>query len=163
MYIGIVLNYNLNPAFARLTINIAPNWLLALIFTCMGILACLCLLVAPIPAWWKLLVACVMATLTIYSILEHALLRLPSSIKQLAFRQQQWVMTDAKAVKHHVKLQGSSFVSAYFSVINLTVEGERFTRSILIIPSRVDADAFRRLRIVLRWHKDISHENLEHN
>lgn len=155
MYIGIELNYNLNPAFARLTIHIAPNLLLLVVFATVGLLACVTVFVVPIALGWQLSATGLIVLLTIHAIFEHALLKLPYSIVQLSYRHEQWLITDAKGQTHQVKIHGSSFVAAYCSVINVKIDGDKMMRTVLITPSRVDADAFRRLRVLFRWNVDL--------
>lgn len=45
----------------------------------------------------------------------------------------------------------SSFVTPYLTVLNFRIEGQRRLRHLIIVPDRVDADAFRHLRVWLRW------------
>ena len=49
------------------------------------------------------------------------------------------------------EIHPSSFVTPYLAVLNYCVEGRRVLSHLLIVPDRVDADGFRRLRVWLRW------------
>jgi hypothetical protein len=44
-----------------------------------------------------------------------------------------------------------SFVAPWLVVVRWRPEGRRFTRPVLVPPDAVDGDAFRRLRVLLRW------------
>ena len=48
-------------------------------------------------------------------------------------------------------IQGSTFVAPYLTVLNLKPENRFFTRSVVIFPDSIDAEAYRRLRVLLRW------------
>lgn len=44
-----------------------------------------------------------------------------------------------------------SFVAPWLTVIHWRPAGSRWTRTILLLPDMVEANAFRRLRVLLRW------------
>ena len=46
---------------------------------------------------------------------------------------------------------GTSYVSASLTVLNLKLAGRRVVEHILIVPDNVDPEAFRELRVLLRW------------
>ncbi len=48
-------------------------------------------------------------------------------------------------------LLGSSFVSPWLTVLNLRPEGRWRTVSLVILPDAVEREAFRQLRVLLRW------------
>ncbi len=48
-------------------------------------------------------------------------------------------------------IQSSTFVAPYLTVLNLKPENQFFTRSVVILPDSIDADVFRRLRVLLKW------------
>lgn len=49
------------------------------------------------------------------------------------------------------RLLGSSFVAPWLTVINLRPEGSWRARHAVMLPDAVEAEAFRRLRVMLRW------------
>jgi toxin CptA len=51
----------------------------------------------------------------------------------------------------HYRIVGSSFLSRVLTVLNLRGESAWGVRSVLISADSVDPDAFRRLRVWLRW------------
>jgi toxin CptA len=44
-----------------------------------------------------------------------------------------------------------SLVTHYLAVLNLSVRGSRMARSIVLLPDAMDKEAFRRLRVWLKW------------
>lgn len=46
---------------------------------------------------------------------------------------------------------GNTFVAPYLTVLSLKPAGEFFMRSVVILPDGIDAEAFRQLRVWLRW------------
>lgn len=49
------------------------------------------------------------------------------------------------------RLCPGSFVAPWLVVVRWRPEGARFTRTVLVPPDAVEPDAFRRLRVLLRW------------
>lgn len=52
---------------------------------------------------------------------------------------------------HEAELLGSSFVAPYLTVLNLKPVGSILARHAVIVPDNVDAEAFRKLRVLLKW------------
>lgn len=48
-------------------------------------------------------------------------------------------------------LAGGCFVAPWLTVVRWRPEGARFSRALVLAPDAVDAEAFRRLRVLLRW------------
>lgn len=48
-------------------------------------------------------------------------------------------------------IQGNTFVAPYLTVLNLKPENHFFSRSVVILPDSIDAEVFRRLRVLLKW------------
>ena len=53
--------------------------------------------------------------------------------------------------QHQASLLGSSFVAPYLTVLNLKPSHGRLARHVVILPDAVDAERFRKLRVLLRW------------
>jgi len=49
------------------------------------------------------------------------------------------------------RLAAGSFVAPWLTVVRWRPDGARFTRTVMVPPDAVDPDAFRRLRVLLRW------------
>lgn len=59
--------------------------------------------------------------------------------------------TTRAGVTQEATLLGSSFVAPYLTVLNLHPEGRRLARHAVILGDAVDAEAFRKLRVKLKW------------
>jgi hypothetical protein len=49
------------------------------------------------------------------------------------------------------RIRPGSFVAPWLTIVRWRPEGARFDRTIPVFPDMLDADAFRRLRVLLRW------------
>lgn len=115
---------------------------------------------AVIPLVWFLSVALsfkcaamLMVVISLYYYLEQdALLNFPRSVVLLT-------LTDGKNCMFKMRngseeesvVLGISYVSAYLTVLILHPMHHWSLRSVIIVPDNVDAEEFRRLRILLRW------------
>lgn len=125
-------------------------------------LACMLIIAhcAVIPLVWFLSVALsfkcaamLMVVISLYYYLEQdALLNFPRSVVLLT-------LTDGKNCMFKMRngseeesvVLGISYVSAYLTVLILHPMHHWSLRSVIIVPDNVDAEEFRRLRILLRW------------
>jgi toxin CptA len=102
-------------------------------------------------------IICVPAALSaIYFIAQDALLILPRSLTGLDLNgRNELTVTDRRGIQTAVTVMPSTFVAAYLTVLNVRLEDSRFwQRNLILTPDRVDQDAFRQLRVWLRWHND---------
>jgi len=53
--------------------------------------------------------------------------------------------------RHEAALLGTSFVAPYLTVLNLKPTDSRAARHAVILPDNVDAECFRKLRVLLKW------------
>jgi hypothetical protein len=121
-----------------------------------------------------MMILCVVSS-SIYAILYHALLKLPWSLVCLSCNQKgQWQVLNLQGKTMPVTMHASSFVSSYLTVVNMTEVNMTVANmyearhkkmfTMLVFPHRVDAEAFRRLRVHLRWRAIHRHdsESAEH-
>lgn len=59
-----------------------------------------------------------------------------------------------------MNIEPDSFVSAYLTILHVVAEGFRWFniwqhRYVILLKDNTDADLFRKLRVYLRWHKNI--------
>jgi toxin CptA len=83
---------------------------------------------------------------------RHAVLRTSQSVVAIEIRDQ--FVAAIETPKHgwrSARILGSTFVTSALTVLNLRVDGERLTRHVVLVPGNVDADEFRRIRVLLRW------------
>jgi toxin CptA len=57
----------------------------------------------------------------------------------------------ADGSRNRGKLLNGSFVAPWLVIVRWLPEGGRFSRTVVIAPDSVGADAYRRLRVLLRW------------
>lgn len=141
-------NYNVGP----IELDLKSSCWLAGIFAGAVLGACLVLAYVPLDYRIKLPLAAAVIIAGIYHTLRDALLVMPKSIVRLTLSSKgKFHMVSRNGVETAVSILPSSFVMPYLTVLNFKT-GKRFTgRSIVITPDRVDEEAFRRLRVWLRW------------
>jgi hypothetical protein len=107
-----------------------------------------------IPLAIKAALAIAVAASLVWSLQRHALLRATRSVIALEVRDR---LTAAIQGRDHVwrdaRVLGTTYVSAALTVLNLRVPGERLPRHVLLVPDNVDEQAFRRIRVLLRWFR----------
>ncbi len=60
---------------------------------------------------------------------------------------------DLDGTWHAGQVRAGSFVLPALTIVRWRPRGSRFDRTVLLLPGMVDPDAFRRVRIALRWEK----------
>jgi toxin CptA len=122
-------------------------------FACASAGACLILLFMPLPLWIGLPL-CMMAAVSGYYHVMDALLRLPWSL--IAFElngKGELHVLRRDGSRHHAQILPTSVVTPSLTLLNFKVGDTVWRRHMLITPDRVDAEAFRRLRVWLRWSR----------
>ncbi|MBI2311386.1 MAG: hypothetical protein HYU77_02655 [Betaproteobacteria bacterium] len=88
----------------------------------------------------------------IYLVMRHGRLSLPGSVVGLEMNQDgTWFLHERGGRKRMAVLLDECHASPHLAVIRFRPAGRRLARSIVILPDAVDPEAFRRLRIWLRW------------
>lgn len=140
--------------FSSLSVIINPSYTLAFLFGMLGSFALLCLIYLPVDIEVKCLIALLVISVITYMIRLHTFLNMPNSVRELTLNPKgEWSIKRHDGRIEPVTFDGTSFVAAYAAVINLKVRNQKGLTSVLLIPSRVDAQVFRRLRILLKWTK----------
>jgi toxin CptA len=107
---------------------------------------------AGLPWWVNLLLAVAVAVSAAHTIALHAWHSLHASLVALELSDEcQLKVQDHRGEWRNAELLPSTFVTPRLTVLNLRFDGARLARHIIIVPDRVDAEAFRRLRVLLRW------------
>jgi len=146
-------HYNAKQAAQKsVFIALQPSTFLALLYGALGIFACFCLLFLPIHAIFISILCLGIVLCVAHIVLLHALLKLPRSLTTLSLNSKnQWLVKNKQGEEVQVMIQNNTFVSPYFTVINLYETQKRKHHFMLIIPQRVDVEAYRKLRVLLRW------------
>ena len=104
------------------------------------------------PAWMKASIAIAIAASLLYSLLHTALLKTAGAIVAVEIREQAVSSFQTRRGDwRDCRLSGSSYVSSWLTVLVLHEENRWPARYVVIMPDNVDADEFRRLRVLLRW------------
>ena len=112
-----------------------------------------CLVVLPLlalPRWSVAALMAIVAGSLAYHLWRDAWLRAPDSCIALLLERNDAVLTlrDGNQLRGRVE-QG--LVTPMLTVLNVLPDGARATRSLVILPDSLSAEAFRQLRVLLRW------------
>jgi toxin CptA len=138
-------------------LNFKPSVTLCVLLMLMTAVAC-CIVILQSWQWpIKLALLLLIVPAATYAFLLHGLLRLPWSVVALTInsvQQLQLRRRDGKLLD--VVVHGSSVVLPYLTIINSQLEAATWRHlfavcSVIILPDAVDAIAYRRLRVWLRW------------
>lgn len=146
-------HYNVKP----IRLDFKPSRLLVGILAAVGTGACTIIICMPLDSLLKAALCLAVLLATSYHIADKALLRMPWSCTGLVLDTKGELNVSTRAGdEHKITVLGSSFVASYLTVLNYRVSGKYWQRSLVILPDHVDADAFRQLRVWLRWSRQVS-------
>jgi len=132
-------------------LNLKPSHLLAIILASASAGACLILTCMPLPLWAKLVAAVLIVMSAAYHVLD-LMLRWPSSLVSLEVNSKGELQVMRKdAQKLSAVVLPDRVVFPWLTVLNIRTDQIRWARHVLITPDRVEPDAFRQLRVWLRW------------
>jgi toxin CptA len=139
---------------ARVRIAVRPSRVLTGVLGFAHAVALAIALIVALPLWAKLLLGAAIAASCGWSIYRSALLLHGDAIVELEVGEggDASLRTRDDAWRKG-QVQGTSLVLAWLTVLNVRPDGERRVRHVAILPDNVDADAFRTLRVLLRWSK----------
>jgi toxin CptA len=140
-------------------LDFKPSIVLTLIIGAIG-LGAGAILILPTLIWQiKLILGIAILSALIYSICQYGLLLLPSSCLALnisSSNQVHLVYRNGKVLS--VEVCRDSVVTPYLTVVNCKVQDANifsrlFPPHLMILPDMLEAEAFRQLRVWLRWGK----------
>jgi hypothetical protein len=135
-----------------LRVQLAPSRRIAAALLAAHMLAGASLWVSPLPAWAALTLIAMLAAHAAISVRRHAFLDADGALLELELRDDGTLSACTREGRWLAcELVGSGFVSSAFTAITLRADGERRVRSVLIAADCMERDAFRRLRVWLRW------------
>ena len=142
------------PAPVKLRIAIGPSRTLTGVLGIAHIAALVVTVVVALSTWVKLLIAMALVTSGTWSILRSALQRGSSAIVELEVEAGGRILCRTPdGPWREGQVLSSSFVSPWLTVLNLRVAGAIRARHLVILPDNAEKDAFRRLRVLLRWSR----------
>jgi toxin CptA len=135
-----------------LNLVLRPSRALCVVLTLAHIAAGVILIPLDIPGWTKLATLAAIAGSLVHALWRHALLRSGASVVEIQFLGEDRAALRARSgARHQARILGTTYVSPLLTTINLQVAGCAFRRHVLIVPDNADTDAFRQLRLLLRW------------
>jgi len=141
-------HYNVKPVH----LSLKPSYWLATILGISSLGACIIVICMPMPISLRIVICVPVILAALYFIAEQALVLLPWSLTGLALNAKGELSAMRKdGLNSAASVQPSSFVAAYLTVLNLKVSDSRWRKNLVLTPDRVDAEAFRLLRVWLRW------------
>jgi toxin CptA len=138
----------------KLRITIGPSRILATVLAVAHSAALAVMLIVTLPAWARLLMAAAIIASGAWSILRAALQRSRSAIVELEAGEGGRISCRTRDGRwREGQVLASSFVSPWLTVLNLRVAGAARATHLLILPDNLEKEAFRRLRVLLRWSR----------
>jgi toxin CptA len=102
--------------------------------------------------WWKLALTLLLAASAVFYVRRDALLAAADSIVAVEVEADRTCGVQLKSSEwRECVLLDTSFVSPYFTILNLKRKNAWFARHVVILPDSLSKDEFRRSRVWLRW------------
>lgn len=135
-----------------LSITLRHSYLLVLFLVAMHALALACVWLVPLALAAKIGVAVGVVSSLVLSLRHHVWRAGRRCVRAIRLNGECDISLQGQdGVWLEVKLLPNSFVSPYLTVLNLSLEGERRARHVVLLPDVMDAEQFRQLRVWLRW------------
>lgn len=129
-----------------------PSRMLTVLLLSVSLAACLILLCMPVLSWLKALAILLISLATIWHVAKNALLLLSKSIIKLELTSEaEFFVTQRDGQKIKAEVLTTSFVAWYLVMLNLKLPDSRLVRHVVLMPDMLDGEAFRQLRVWLRW------------
>lgn len=133
-----------------LSLVIRPAPRLSLLLALLHGGAAACVVIVPLPGLLQVSLVVLLAAAASHAVWRHGLGRHPRAIRRLDLDAEGRVyLMDGSGQPQPARIQASSVVTPWLTVLDFATETGR--RSLLLTPERVDAEAYRRLRVWLRW------------
>lgn len=108
--------------------------------------------IAPLQDGIQFVVSLLLLASGLFYLRRDCLLLAPGSIVSLRFDQEGACSYQVRGGEwSETTLLGSSLVTPWLSVLNYRPEAGRGMRSVVLFPDSIDADDYRKLRVLLRW------------
>lgn len=105
-----------------------------------------------LPVLLKIGMTLLLAGSLYYNFRQFAWLNSPQAIVKLQLSGRNGCRVSLLTNDHlDCRIDGNTFVASYMVVLCLQAEHAVWRRTIIILPDAIDAEAFRRLRVWLRW------------
>lgn len=134
-----------------MNVRLKPSRRLVLVLAAAHSVAALLLWPLDMPSWLKVLGTLALAASLAYYVLHYAWLRMPGSVVALEVKHDGMGFRTRDGEWEACRPLPSSYVSSYFTILNLRAGDSRFARHVVILPDSLDAEDYRLLRVLLRW------------
>lgn len=132
--------------------QLQPSRLLAAILIIAHVTALCLLLTLPLDAGLLAGATLLLVFSADFSISRHALLRHARSVVRLELTDREHLRWQTRAGSWQSgRILGSSTVAPWLTVLNVRCDGRRWPLHVVLLTDSLDAAAFRRLRVWLRW------------
>lgn len=111
----------------------------------------LALLLVPASLWLAFPAMCLLLASFAYHLRRHAWLRASSACIALRFEAEGVQLMMGNGAQLEGEISADSFVTPMLTIINVLVPAQRARCSIVILPDSMGREAFRQLRVRLRW------------
>lgn len=138
-----------------LRITLRPSWILTAILAAAHGGAIAVVVAVGMPPWLQWIAVTALVVNFTWDVRRSALLRSPDAVVAIEI-----AADDAFSIQTRrggwieCKVLGSTYVTAFLSILNLEAQGSGGTRRAVILPDSIDAEDFRKLRVWLRWKRD---------
>lgn len=144
-------NAGSDPAW-RVVIAIGPSRLVARFVTGLAAVALASVLVSGVAWTWATVAGCALVAAAVSAIRREAFREGRGSVSRLTVDLDGGVEAKGDSGPARIgHLASGSFVAPWLVVVRWRPQGARFPRTVLVPPDAVAPDAFRRLRVLLRW------------
>ena len=134
---------------------VRPSRYLTIVLSIAHVAAAVLVLELQLPVAVMMFHCAVITASFAHALLHHALWRTPDAI--VAARLADATEASLKRRDGRVidaDILGTTYVTPSLTVLNVRERGARAARHIVLVPDNIDAEAFRRLRVLLRWSRD---------
>jgi hypothetical protein len=104
-----------------------------------------------LSAWSRLALAAMVLCSLVYYLRHEVWLAAPSSCTGLVLDGENAVLVLRNGSHLRGRIAGGSLVTPWLAVLNVSLLQRKGTRSVLILPASMAKDAFRQLRVWLKW------------
>lgn len=135
-----------------LDLKLLPSRTLVFLLAMAHLLSLLVVWLLPLTQAAQIIASLLVAASSGFYLRRDGLLAAASSILQLRLDPEcNCTYQTRNGTWQEARLLGSSMVSPWLSVLNLSPENSWLTRHLVILPDSADAETLRKMRVLLRW------------
>ena len=104
-----------------------------------------------LPSWAKLALAALVLTSWLFQLRRTAWLSAPASVVAFSLEENRVTWCTRSGKRLNGKIMHDSLVTPWLTILNLLPQDARLAHSIVLLHDSLDAEAFRQLRVWLKW------------